>query len=279
MAREIIAGVVQMQALSFASAQNLERALGLAKEAHQQGAQLLVFPELFDSGYCVHPKDRELASSLGDLSAPTLQALQRFVEQSGVVVVGCGIEKEGIHLYDSAYILSPEGLVGKYRKIYLWGDEIDRFERGDSYPIFTLDLGGVRVKVGLQICYEVGFPEGSRALALQGAEVVIFTAAFSRRRGYAWDLGSRARALENGVFVLASNRSGSEEHPYSHHHLEFAGRSRIINPMGDLLCEASGGLDEVLVTKLNLEEVARQREEIPYLRDLNLVHALKTQVS
>ncbi|MFC3848346.1 carbon-nitrogen hydrolase family protein [Helicobacter baculiformis] len=278
MARKIVAGVVQMQATSFALEENLKRALGLAQEARQKGAQLIVFPELFDSGYCVHPRDRELASSLEDLSSQSLQALHNFAKQSGAVLIGCGIEKEGANLYDSAYILCAEGLVGKYRKIYLWGDEVDRFERGVDYPVFSLHIEGVSFKLGLQICYEVGFPEGGRALALGGAEVIVFSAAFSQRRGYAWDLGSRARALENGVFVLASNRAGSETHPYSKAHLEFAGRSKIINPMGGILHEARG-LDEVLVAELDLDLVAQQREEIPYLQDLNLVQSLTTRVS
>ncbi|GMB96817.1 carbon-nitrogen hydrolase family protein [Helicobacter sp. NHP22-001] len=278
MQRKIVAGVVQMQAFSFELEKNLKLALDLASQAYEQGAQLVVFPELFDSGYCVHTKDAELASHLESLSSPTLQKMHAFAKQTGVVLVGCGIEKEGGGLYDSAYIISKEGLVGKYRKIYLWGDEVDRFERGENYPVFEINLGGVKVKIGLQICYEVGFPEGSRALALQGAEVLIFSAAFSQRRGYAWDLGSRARALENGAFVLASNRSGSEEHPYSKANLEFAGRSKIINPMGSVVCEAQS-FNEVLVAELNLDMVADQRKEIPYLRDLGLVQSLKTHAS
>lgn len=123
----------------------------------------------------------------------------------------------------------------------------------------------------MQICYEIGFSEGSKFLALQGAEIICFPSAFGKARTYVWDLASRARALENGVFVLAANRSGSEISKINNKTLTFAGKSKIINPKGEIIKEI---LEEegFIVAELDLEEVQiqRQRQNLPYLKDLNL---------
>lgn len=123
----------------------------------------------------------------------------------------------------------------------------------------------------MQICYEIGFSEGSKFLALQGAEIICFPSAFGKARTYVWDLASRARALENGVFVLAANRSGSEISKINNETLTFAGKSKIINPKGEIIKEI---LEEegFIVAELDLEEVQiqRQRQNLPYLKDLNL---------
>jgi predicted amidohydrolase len=135
-----------------------------------------------------------------------------------------------------------------------------RFARGSDYPVFDLGFA----KVGLQICYEAGIPEGARLLTLKGATVVVYSAAFSGRRSYAWELGTQARALENGVFVLAGNRCGKEGEEYP-----FAGRSRIVAPNGSILKEAQSG-EQALCCEIDLAAVEAQRMEIPYLRDYDL---------
>ncbi|EQD95268.1 N-carbomoyl-D-amino acid amidohydrolase, partial [Helicobacter pylori PZ5056] len=177
--------VIQMQSKPYALNENLQLALNLAKEAHNKGANLIVLPELFDSGYCVNDKDAEFGIDLkaiehGEetLKNETLRALSDFAKSSNTHIVACSIEKTDKKLYDSAYIISPKGkIVGKHRKIYLWGDEKSRFKRGKKYEVFTLDFGDFSAKVGLQICYEIGFGVGTNLLALQGAEVLIYPSA------------------------------------------------------------------------------------------------------
>ncbi|EOG4014825.1 carbon-nitrogen hydrolase family protein [Campylobacter coli] len=209
--------LIQFAPKSYEVQNNLDKALKLAHLALEQGARLIVLPEL----------------------------------------------------YDSAYIISHKGLLGVYRKIYLWGNEKERFARGDKYPIFELEFENFKLKLGLQICYEIGFSEGSRFLALQGAEIICFPSAFGKARTYVWDLASRSRALENGVFVLAANRSGSEISKINNETLTFAGKSKIINPKGEIIKEI---LEEegFIIAELDLEEVQIQRKNLPYLKDLNL---------
>ncbi|MDU9719343.1 carbon-nitrogen hydrolase family protein, partial [Helicobacter pylori] len=164
--------------------------------------------------------------------------------------------------------------VGKHRKIYLWGDEKSRFKRGKKYEVFTLDFGDFSAKVGLQICYEIGFGVGANLLALQGAEVLIYPSAFGKARAYNWDLLSRARALENGCFVCACNHSGEETSAKLKQTLEFAGDSRIIAPNGKIIVQATK-LNEVIIAEMDLNEAALQRQKIPYLQDFDTKLAKK----
>ncbi|EJB30338.1 putative N-carbomoyl-D-amino acid amidohydrolase [Helicobacter pylori NQ4099] len=268
--------VIQMQSKPYTLNENLQLALNLAKEAHDKGANLIVLPELFDSGYFVNDKDADFgldfkAIEHGEetLKSETLRALSGFAKSSDTHIVACSIEKNNKKLYDSAYIIPPKGgIVGKHRKIYLWGDEKSRFKRGKKYEVFTLDFGDFSAKVGLQICYEIGFGVGANLLALQGAEVLIYPSAFGKARAYNWDLLSKARALENGCFVCACNHSGEETNPKLKQTLEFAGDSRIIAPNGKIIAQATK-LNEVIVAEMDLNEVALQRQKIPYLQDFD----------
>ena len=179
------------------------------------------------------------------------------------------IQKEKTKLYDSAYIVSKNGILDTYKKTHLWGDENKRFERGDSFNVFEINFGNASVKVGIGICYEIGFGEIAREFALKGAKILIYPSAFGKQRLYVWDLASRARALENGAFVLACNRSGKEVSKLNGKILSFAGHSRIINPKGEIIKEIKDK-SWVCVVNLDLNEVDLQRENLPYLRDLNL---------
>lgn len=265
-----------MQSKPYALNENLQLALNLAKEAHNKGANLIVLPELFDSGYCVNDKDADFgidfkAIEHGEetLKSETLSALSNFAKSNKVHLVACSIEKTNKKLYDSAYIIPPKGgIVGKHRKIYLWGDEKSHFKRGKKYEVFTLDFGDFSTKVGLQICYEIGFGVGANLLALQGAEVLIYPSAFGKARAYNWDLLSKARALENGCFVCACNRSGEETNAQLKQTLEFAGDSRIIAPNGKIIAQATK-LNEVIIAEMDLNEAALQRQKIPYLQDFD----------
>ncbi|WQX74278.1 carbon-nitrogen hydrolase family protein [Helicobacter pylori] len=268
--------VIQMQSKPYALNENLQLALNLAKEAHDKGANLIVLPELFDSGYFVNDKDADfgldfkaIEHSEETLKSESLRALSDFAKSSDTHIVACSIEKTNKKLYDSAYIIPPKGgIVGKHRKIYLWGDEKSRFKRGKKYEVFTLDFGDFSAKVGLQICYEIGFGVGANLLALQGAEVLIYPSAFGKARAYNWDLLSKARALENGCFVCACNHSGEETNAKLKQTLEFAGDSRIIAPNGKIIAQATK-LNEVIIAEMDLNEAALQRQKIPYLQDFD----------
>ena len=141
--------------------------------------------------------------------------------------------------------------------MYFWGAEKNRFIRGEELSVWKND----GINTAAQICYEVGFSENARMLTFGGAEIICYSAAFGRARGYAWDLATRARALENGCFVLASNHSSDEDGR------EFCGLSRSVNTPGEVIAEATKD-NEVVMADIDINDIYKQRDEIPYLRDI-----------
>ena len=270
MMKKLKVALIQMNATPYEFKANLQLALQLAQNACKQGAKLIVLPELFDNGYCVSDKDGEFAL---DFDKPhkhlTFKTLAEFAKENGVHLIACTIEKAGKKLYDTAFIISPKGkFVGKHRKIYLWNGEKKRFYSGKDYEIFALNFGEFKVQVGLQICYELGFGEGARILALKGAEILVYPSAFGKARAYNWDLLSKTRALENGCFVLACGLSGAAFDKNVNANLEFAGDSRVVSPKGEVLANASK-LNECVLCEINLDEINAQRKALPYLKDFD----------
>lgn len=131
---------------------------------------------------------------------------------------------------------------------------------GGQLPVpFALGDG---VRAASQICYEVGFPEGSRRAALAGANVLTYSAAFGAARVSVWDVAVRARAIENGCYVIAADLWGCEdEHP------PFAGHSCIVAPSGEVISRVDEG-EGLAIADINLAEVDDFRGKVPYLRDL-----------
>jgi len=259
---------VQMDCILGNKEENLAKSISLLEEACDQGAKLILLPELFSTGYWVEEWDMELAENI---PGETTHRLKRFANERGVYISGSILEHgeaRGV-IYDTAFLISPGGLEGIYRKIFLWDSERTRFKNAHSFPIFKSSLGNI----GMQICYEVGFPEGARLLAMKGADILLYPSAFGLQRLYVWDIATRSRAVENGVFLLAANRSGRENEGQ----IEFAGHSRIVNPRGEVLAEAEN-MDQVIVTNIDLALVPEQRRAVPYLRDfedLSLLNAPK----
>lgn len=258
LARKIHVAAIQMNTILGDRKQNYHKAKKLIAEAVEKSAQIIVLPELFDTGYRVEEQDTILAQSI---PGPVTDWLEKLAKEYQVVLVTAILEKEieTAQVYDTAVIVSPDGLVGSYRKIQLWGMEKSRFQPGNKLPIFQIDDW----KIGLQICYEIGFPEGARILSMKDAHLLLYPSAFGHERLYAWKQATRARALENGIYLVAANRSGIDKDE-----TVFAGHSRIVNPQGQVLAEAARE-DEVIVSMIDLEQIQAQREKIPYIKDLD----------
>ena len=159
--------------------------------------------------------------------------------------------------YDTAFLVGPQGFIGKTRKVQFWHLEKLYFAVGNlERTVFDTKL----CKIGIIICYEIGFPEIARNCAIKGADILVVVSAFGMPRLQNWDLLTRSRALENGCFLVAANRIGKEKDS------EFCGHSRIVSPKGDVLVDAE--LKEaVIIEEINLEDISSQRAEVPYLRD------------
>lgn len=251
------AAVIQMNCEPGNVDRNTNRARELVGQAAEAGAQWAVLPELFQTGYVLQGRDREFAGPV-----PGGQGSRWMVETAKafqIMLTGCIIEEENGCIFDTAVMASPEGIQGIYRKVHLWGNERERFCPGAE---IGRPVGWGRWTVGLQICYEAGFPEGARMQVLKGANVLAYMAAFGAARTGVWDLATRARALENGCYVVAADRCGTEPGQ-----TEFAGQSRIVAPDGSVLAQVDSG-EGIAVAELELSRVEQQRKAIPYLRDL-----------
>jgi predicted amidohydrolase len=249
---------IQMNCVLGNKKKNLEKLEGLIRHAAQEEAELVVVPELFNTGYRVETDDIELGETIPGDSTDWMVSLSN---ELNLTIVGCILEKDktkGV-VFDTSVVTNRCGIVGTYRKTHLWDKENIRFAKGDSMPIVPLEWGNL----GMQICYEIGIPEGARVMALNGADVLAYPSAFGRARLYAWDIATRARALENGCYLVAANRSGIERGE-----TVFAGHSRIVAPTGEILAEATKE-DEVITAEIDLIKVIEQRRALPYLRDLN----------
>ncbi len=195
----ISAAAVQMNCVLGNKQKNIEMASSLVLKASEQGAKLVVLPELFNTGYRVEERDLELSEKI---PGETTEWMKKISRTNNLFIVGAILERsdqKGI-VYDTAVVVGPMGILGTYRKIHLWDQENLRFTKGQEFPV--IDLGFARL--GVQICYEIGFPEGVRILSLKGADIVAFPSAFAQERLYAWDIATRSRALENGIYVVAA---------------------------------------------------------------------------
>jgi len=146
---------------------NLERSLHFIRRAAAEGADLVVLPELANSGCDLGTRDQALDLAEEIPSGPTVRAWSEEAEEFGVCVVGGLLEKEGDTLYNSAFLVGP-GVLGRYRKTHLWDKEKLRYEPGRELPVFDTPLG----RIGVLICYDIWFPEAARTLALKGAQIL-----------------------------------------------------------------------------------------------------------
>ena len=212
---------------------------------------LMVLPELFTTGYVFGSKDEAAALAEPIPDGETVARLAEIAEQKYAYIIGGMAEVENDRLYNTAVIVGPDGYVGKHRKTHVTKLEASIFDRSDEINVF--DLGGV--KIGIVICFESWFPEVSRRLMFQGAQIVCNPANF----GGPWSLEViRVRALENIVFTVQANRIGKEHR--NNIHAEFRGESQVVSCEGGVLLQA-GGREEVGVVDIDPER-AKQKSNI-----------------
>ncbi len=147
---------------------NLEATLAQIRECAAAGARLVVLPELASTGYSFDTREEAYAHAEPVPDGPTCTAWAELARELDVYVVAGIAESEGVHLYDTAVLVGPEGFIGSYRKTHLWNREKLIFTPGTSYPVFETRIG----RIGLLVCWDIWFPEVPRILAAQGADVI-----------------------------------------------------------------------------------------------------------
>ena len=243
--------VAQMEPMLAETERNLDAALERLEEAAAAGAQLLVLPECAIPGYMFDSAEEALPYA-EEIPGPTTEAFERECARLGVHAITGLLERDGDTLYNAAILVGPDGLIGSYRKTHLPFLGVDRFVTpGGEFKVFDTALG----RIGLIICYDLRFPEVTRTLALQGADMVALPTNFPMAAKLQCDVIAPARAAENRIYLLVANRVGKERWG------EFCGWSQIVDPYGMRLAEAGETEEALLVADVEIEK-ARDKDYV-----------------
>lgn len=244
--------------------------LPLIDEAGRQGVQVLCFQEVFNQPYFCPSQDQKWYGAAEEVpDGPTVQLMQEYARKYDMVIVVPIYEKThvaGVY-YNTAAVIDADGeYLGKYRKTHIpqvagfW--EKFFFKPGASdWPVFETKY----CKLGVYICYDRHFPEGWRALALNGAEYIVNpSATVAGLSEYLWKLEQPAAAVANGCWIGAINRVGVEQ-PWAIG--EFYGQSYFVNPRGQIEKIASRDGDELIVHDMDMDLVRQVRDLWQFFRD------------
>ncbi len=266
MARTINIAAVQMEPRLMKPGENLEYIISVIRKAAGSEATLIVFPECSLTGYIFNSRDEALPFA-ETIPGPSTDRLSSLCKELGVYVIVGLLEKESDRLFNAAAFTGPDGLIGKYRKNHLPFLGIDRYvDRGDKpFEVYRTPPGNI----GIEICYDIIFPESSRVMALKGADILALPTNFPRGRGeMITDHVVTTRAIENRVHVVAANRIGTER---GH---TFSGRSKIVSASWDTLALASPDKEEIIYGEVDLETARRKRDiiipgehEVDFIKD------------
>ena len=248
------AGVIQFHVSMGDVDANMETALSYLERLADQGARLAVLPEMFPCGF-----DNGALAVHAAKTPGILAALSEFARCHNMVVAGSFPELDGECVHNTLYIIDGNGQIREgYRKLHLFRltDEHRYFSPGSRVVTADTALG----RMGLMICYDLRFPELARTLALSGARILIVPAQWPKARAMHWQTLLRARAIENQVFIIGANRTGSDED------LSFPGLSAIIDPWGQVLAKAKDK-DGIISAELDMNRVTQAREQIPVMTD------------
>ncbi|MHC4472045.1 MAG: nitrilase-related carbon-nitrogen hydrolase [Planctomycetota bacterium] len=254
------------QRVSRDKAANVERGLAAAREAAANGAKLVCYPELaFEWFWPQEHATPEALTRAEPVPGPMTEAFAALAGELGVVLVLNLFERDGDKTYDCSPVIDADGtLLGRTRMAHI--AELPGFHEEGYYapgdtgaPVYETAAG----RIGVAICYDRHYPEYMRALALEGADLVVTPQAGAVGE---WPDGlyegeMRVAAFQNGYFTALANRVGEEDH------LTFAGESFVCGPDGRVLAQAPRGEDAILYADLDLEEAADSPARRMFLRD------------
>lgn len=226
------------------------------REAAGQNSALILFPELWSTGY-----DLPHGARHSQANAEILQQLSRLARQHHIWIGGSLLEAVDKKVFNTFYVISPVSgeVTARYRKVHLFRlmDE-HRWLRAGDRPCLTPVTD---VPTGLAICYDLRFPELFRHYALSGAKLILLPAEWPLARIAHWDVLLQARAIENQLFIAAVNnvgKSGGET---------FGGHSALISPWGEFLARGDSRQETLLTATIDLDQVDQIRRRIPVFSD------------
>lgn len=253
-------GIVQLKTIPGDVTANCARIPTWTESAGDSGCDVVIFPEMIDTGFDLSLLPETASPWEGDREDSPLGIARKAAVDSDLFLI-CGLsERVENDIYNSTAIIDPGGnLVGKYRKTHLAAyppfQEDRHIVPGDSLE--TVRIGNLNW--GLLICYDLRFPEISRRLTLSGVRVLALTSAFPFPRLRHWKTLTRARAIENQVYVIASNRVGTDGG------VTFCGSSCMIDPYGVTVAAAAEDREELIVGEIREDIIDSVRDYMPLL--------------
>ena len=255
-AKTVRVAVGQFEPVEGALDQNLSAVRELILAAADSGARLLVLPEYSLSGYD-HAWVAEGAPGGGsDVRGQVFTDLASTCESHGVSVVVGELERSGGQLFSTSLVLSGGGVAAVHRKTVLTEEEAEYGMCPGDEAASPLTVPGVPLPLGQMVCFEHGFPEIALDLALAGAGVLTISSLIGVEHGYLRDLRTRARAQDNGAYVLAANAAGGG----------WCGASMIVNPRGEVVALAGRDEPGIVCADIDPALVDRERRAEPVLR-------------
>lgn len=248
---------IQMEPVVGEKSTNVAKTLDLIAQAARAGANLIVLPELANSGYVFNTRAEAFDLAEAVPGGQTCDAWAAAAATFGVHIVAGIAERAGEVLYNSAVLIGPDGYIGTFRKVHLWAAENLFFERGDlGFPVFHTRLG----RIGMAICYDAWFPESFRLAALQGADIVCVPTNWVPIPGQAPGREAMANILvmaaahSNSIFIACADRIGVERGQ------SFEGQSIVVGHAGwPVAGPASRDREEILIAEVNLADARRDR--------------------
>lgn len=256
--------LIQNEAIIADKFKNFENIDRLIENINDKNIDIIILPELFSIGWAC-----DKFNNLYELedNSVSLDYLRRLAKKFKANVIGGSIiikNKNSDTLKNTQYILNRNGdIITKYEKMHLYsylGDSEGKYiQRGTNPVIATLDV----CKVGLSICYDLRFPEIYRTYALNGADLLINTAAWPLSRENHWNSLAKARAIENQSFFVALSQTGTLENGKLN-----IGQSLVLDPLGDEITKLNRD-EQAIITEIDLSKMFKLRDEVKTLKDIN----------
>jgi len=231
---------------------NLDRMAGWIHAAKKRAADIVCFPEMNVTGYSTREKIKGSAETVPGTISQSVLALAR--EFKLAILAGLLEKDTRGRVFASHLVVTPRGVAGIYRKIHIAPPETEVFSAGDTIALFKIK----GVKLGIQLCYDVHFPELSTRMATDGADVIFMPHASPRgtpaQKFNSWMRHLPARAFDNALYVVACNQTGNNQSG-----LNFPGLSVILNPAGRIIKKNTGGKENMIIADLKADELEKVR--------------------
>ena len=271
--RKVTIGLIQMTC-SHSKKDNLDKATAMIRTSARQGAQIICLQELFASLYFCQEENYDSFAHAEPVPGPSVNHIQKLAAELNVAIIASLFEKRAKGVYHNTVAVIDAGgaLLGRYRKHHIPDDpgyyEKFYFTPGDSgYKAFDTKFA----RIGTLVCWDQWYPEAARITSLMGAEILFYPTAIgwnlsqdletNNLQYQAWQIIQRAHAIANGIYIVAVNRTGTEDK------IRFWGGSFISGPFGELLFQAPNDQEVIHVQELDLHRIDEIRVHWPFLRD------------